>query len=286
MIVHKGVLIINYKTKEKISDFFGHIFLLLLSAIVLTPTIWALITSLQPSERIFAEGIGFTDFTIRNYFEVLNAAPFGIYFINTVVVVLAIILLQLIVVIPASYSFARLEYRGRDLLFYIFIAQMLLPLQALIVPNYDVMNFLGLINTRTAMVLPFVASGYGTFLIRQQFKQIPQSLIDSARIDGAGHFRIIRHVMLPLAKPTITAFALISIVVHWNDYFWPLIITETPDVRTLAIGLGMFVQQESGADWTFLMAGTMFVVLPLLIFFIFNQRVFIESLMVKSGMKE
>lgn len=263
-------------------------FLLLVCLVIIVPILWALSTSLQPSEAVFREGIGLIPrgFRWQNYAEILDAAPFGLYLINTVIVVTSIVILQLFVVIPASYSFARLEYPGRDVLFFIFIAQMLLPLQAIVVPNYDVMRFLGLINTRTAMVLPFVASGYGTFLIRQQFKQIPQSLLDSARMDGAGHFRIIRHVMIPLSKPIITAFALISIVVHWNDYFWPLIITETPSVRTLAIGLGMFVQQESGADWTMLMAGTMFIVLPLLIFFVFNQRVFIESLMIKSGMKE
>lgn len=287
--MHKGeIKIFSYKFKEKVGNLVSHIFLMIICLIIIVPIIWALTTSLQPSEAIFQEGFGLIprSFRWQNYAEILDAAPFGIYLINTVIVVTAIVILQLLVVIPAAYSFSRLEYPGRDILFYIFIAQMLLPLQAIVVPNYDVMRFLGLINTRTAMVLPFVASGYGTFLIRQQFKQIPQSLLDSARIDGAGHLRILRHVMIPLSKPIITAFALISIVVHWNDYFWPLIITETPSVRTLAIGLGMFVQQESGADWTLLMAGTMFIVLPLLVFFIFNQRIFIESLMIKSGMKE
>lgn len=256
--------------------------------IIIIPIIWALSTSIQPSHLIFGKGLGLipTEFRFQNYMDIMNAAPFGIYFLNTVFVVLATIALQLLVIIPAAYSFACFEFKGRDLLFFLFIIQMLLPLQALVVPNYDIMRTFGLINTRIAMVLPFVSSGYGTFLIRQNFKQIPKSLLESAKMDGAGHFLIIRHIMIPLSKPIITAFALISIVVHWNDYFWPLIITETPNVRTLAIGLGMFVKQESGADWTLLMAGTMFVVLPLLIIFIFNQNIFIKSLMIKSGMKE
>jgi len=277
-----------YRFKKYLGNFLAHLFLLVMSLIIIVPIVWALSTSLQPSEAVFAEGIGLIpqDFAWENYVAILDAAPFEIYLVNTIIVVTGIILLQLLVVIPAAYSFARLEFKGRDILFFIFIAQMLLPLQAIVVPNYDVMRFLGLVNTRTAMILPWVASGYGTFLLRQQFKQIPNSLVESAKIDGAGHFKILRHIMIPLGKPVITAFALISVVVHWNDYFWPLIITETPDVRTLAIGLGMFVQQESGADWTFLMAGTMFIVMPLLIFFLINQRVFIESLMVKSGIKE
>lgn len=275
-------------TKKTLGRIISHVFLLFIALIAIIPLVWAFSTSIQPSEAIFGEGLGLIPSEIRleNYKDILTAAPFGTYLINTIIVVFTTVILQLLVIIPASYVFARLEFKGRDILFYIFIAQMLLPLQAIVVPNYDVMKFLGLINTRTAMVLPFISSGYGTFLIRQQFKQIPESLVESARIDGAGHFKIIRHIMVPLSKPIITAFSLISIVIHWNDYFWPLIITETPRVRTLAIGLGMFVQQESGADWTLLMAGTMFIVMPLLIFFIFNQRIFIESLMIKSGMKE
>ncbi|MCC3144615.1 carbohydrate ABC transporter permease [Halanaerobium sp. Z-7514] len=276
------------KIKEKMGHLLGHAILMFIALIAIVPLIWALSTSIQPSHAVFGQGIGLipTEFRFENYLDILNAAPFGTYLINTIIVVTFTVIMQLLVIIPAAYAFAKLEFFGRDVLFFIFIAQMLLPLQAIVVPNYDVMRVLGLINTRTAMVLPFIASGYGTFLIRQQFKQIPESLIESARIDGAGHFTILKHVMIPLSKPIITAFSLISIVIHWNDYFWPLIITETPSVRTLAIGLGMFVQQESGADWTLLMAGTMFIVMPLLIFFIFNQRIFIESLMIKSGMKE
>lgn len=276
------------KVKEKTGILLSHMFLIFVSVIAIIPLIWALSTSVQPSHAVFGEGLGLipTELRLENYRDILSAAPFGTYLINTIIVVITTVVLQLLVIIPASYAFARLEFPGRDILFYIFIAQMLLPLQAIVVPNYDIMRYMGLINTRIAMVLPFISSGYGTFLIRQQFKQIPESLIESARIDGGGHFVIIKHIMIPLSKPIITAFSLISIVIHWNDYFWPLIITETPRVRTLAIGLGMFVQQESGADWTLLMAGTMFIVLPLLIFFIFNQRIFIESLMVKSGIKE
>ncbi|MFP4021489.1 MAG: carbohydrate ABC transporter permease [Halanaerobium sp.] len=278
----------NTKSKEKIGSLLSHLFLIIISIIAIIPLIWAFSTSIQPSDAIFGEGLGLipTEFRFENYVEILSAAPFGTYLINTVIVVTATVFFQLLVIIPASYAFAKLDFKGREILFYIFIAQMLLPLQAIVVPNYDIMRFLGLINTRSAMVLPYIASGYGTFLIRQQFKQIPESLIESARIDGAGHLTILKYIMIPLSKPIITAFSLISIVIHWNDYFWPLIITETPKVRTLAIGLGMFVQQESGADWTLLMAGTMFIVLPLLIFFLFNQRIFIESLMIKSGIKE
>jgi ABC-type glycerol-3-phosphate transport system permease component len=160
----------------------------------------------------------------------------------------------------------------------------MLPLEALIVPNYRIMNSLGLINTRVAMILPFIGSGYCAFMLRQTFKQLPQSLEDSAIIDGCGHLRFIWSILLPLAKPTLAVFSLISIATHWNDYLWPLIITDSDNVRTLTIGLGMFVQHESGADWGMLMAATLFISLPIIVLFLAVQRTFIESFMT-SGLK-
>jgi sn-glycerol 3-phosphate transport system permease protein len=161
---------------------------------------------------------------------------------------------------------------------------MMIPIHATFLPNFLTLQSLDLLNTRVAMMLPFFASGYGTFLLRQAFKQIPRDLEDAAVIDGCGGLRFLWHILIPLAKPTLVAFGLISLVSHWNDYLWPLIVTDTPDVRTLTIGLGMFVQQESGADWTLLMAATAFVTAPLMGIFLVFQRKFIESFMF-SGLK-
>ncbi|MFI5340734.1 MAG: carbohydrate ABC transporter permease, partial [Candidatus Methylomirabilales bacterium] len=191
---------------------------------------------------------------------------------------------QLLTVTLAAYVFARRKFRGADLLFLLFLIQMMIPIHATFLPNFLTLRNLDLLNTRVAMMLPFFASGYGTFLLRQAFKQIPRDLEDAAVIDGCGGLRFLRHVLLPLAKPTLLAFSLISLVSHWNDYLWPLIVTDTPDVRTLTIGLGMFVQQESGADWTLLMAATAFVTAPLMVIFLVFQRRFIESFMF-SGLK-
>jgi ABC-type glycerol-3-phosphate transport system permease component len=134
------------------------------------------------------------------------------------------------------------------------------------------------------MILPFVGSGYAAFLIRQSFKQIPQALDDSAVIDGCGHFKTMYHVYIPLSKPTITVFSMISIAIHWNDYLWPLIITNSDKVRTLTIGLGMFVQHESGADWGMLMSATLFITMPIILLFLALQRTFLENFLT-SGIK-
>ncbi len=222
--------------------------------------------------------------TLSNFINVFQAADFFTYLINTVLVVTGILALQLLLIIPAAYVFARIKFKFSGVLFILYVIQIMLPLEALIVPNYRIISAFGLLNTRIAMILPFVGSGYCAFLLRQAFKQIPQSLEDSAILDGCGHLRFIWSILLPLARPTITVFALISVATHWNDYLWPLIVTDTDRVRTLTIGLGMFVQQQSGADWGMLMAATLFITLPIIILFLIVQRAFIESFMT-SGLK-
>jgi len=222
--------------------------------------------------------------TFGNFKVVFESAPFFVYLLNTIIVVLGILAMQLVLIIPAAYFFARIKFKFSGILFMLYVIQIMLPLEALIVPNYQIIKRFGLINTRLAMMLPFIASGYGTFLLRQTFKQIPQSLEDSAIIDGCGHFRFIWHVLLPLSKPTLVTFSLISVATHWNDYLWPLIITDTERVRTLTIGLGMFVQQESGADWGVLMAATFFITFPIIMLFLILQRTFLKSFMT-SGIK-
>lgn len=263
-----------------------HLTLGLFALVTVTPYLWLLSTSLKLRTEVFTLTPKWIPWPINfgNYGEVFDRAPFGIFLVNTIIVVCGILTVQLVTVTLAAYVFGRRKFRGADLLFLLFLVQMMIPIHATFLPNFLTLRSLDLLNTRVAMMLPFFASGYGTFLLRQAFKQIPRDLEDAAVIDGCGGLRFLWHVLIPLAKPTLVAFALISLVSHWNDYLWPLIVTDTPDVRTLTIGLGMFVQQESGADWTLLMAATVFVTAPLMGIFLVFQRKFIESFMF-SGLK-
>lgn len=256
------------------------------SLITVTPYLWLLSTSLKFKTEVFTPTPQWLPWPINfgNYAEVFDRAPFGTFLVNTVIVVTGILAVQLVTVTLAAYVFARRQFRGANILFLLFLAQMMIPIHATFLPNFLTLRNVDLLNTRVAMMLPFFASGYGTFLLRQAFKQVPRELEDAAIIDGCGGLRFLWHVLIPLARPTLVAFGLISLVSHWNDYLWPLIVTDTPDVRTLTIGLGMFVQQESGADWTLLMAATVFVTAPLLAIFLVFQRKFIESFMF-SGLK-
>jgi sn-glycerol 3-phosphate transport system permease protein len=263
-----------------------HMTLGVFALVTVTPYLWLLSTSLKLRTEVFTPTPKWIPWPINfgNYAEVFDRAPFGIFLVNTIIVVCGILAVQLVTVTLAAYVFARRNFRWADILFLLFLIQMMIPIHATFLPNFLTLRNLDLLNTRVAMMLPFFASGYGTFLLRQAFKQIPRDLEDAAVIDGCGGLRFLWHVLIPLAKPTLVAFGLISLVNHWNDYLWPLIVTDTPDVRTLTIGLGMFVQQESGADWTLLMAATAFVTAPLMGIFLIFQRKFIESFMF-SGLK-
>ena len=275
-----------WNRRHRLSRPATHLTLGLFTLVTVTPYLWLLSTSLKLRTEVFTPTPKWIPWPINlgNYAEVFDRAPFGIFLVNTILVVTGILSVQLLTITLAAYVFARRKFRGADLLFLLFLIQMMIPIHATFLPNFLTLRNLDLLNTRVAMMLPFFASGYGTFLLRQAFKQIPRDLEDAAVIDGCGGLRFLWHVLVPLAKPTLMAFALISMVSHWNDYLWPLIVTDTPDVRTLTIGLGMFVQQESGADWTLLMAATAFVTAPLMGIFLVFQRQFIESFMF-SGLK-
>ena len=254
--------------------------------LTLLPLYLVLVIAFKNNKEIFAGNYLLPSLkpNFDNMKIVFESAPFFVYLRNTAVVVFGILFLQLIMIIPAAYAFARMEFKGSGLLFYLFIVQIMIPLEALIVLNYQIIRSMGLKDTIISMMLPFVGSGYGTFLVRQAFKQVPKELEDAAIIDGCGHLKFMWHVLIPLARPTIMTFSLISIATHWNDYLWPLIITDSQAVRTLTIGLGMFVQQESGADWGVLMSATLFICLPIILLFLILQKKFLENFLT-SGLK-
>lgn len=276
----------RWNRRRRLNPLLTHLVVGLVALLTVTPYLWLLSTSLKYKTELFTSTPKWIPWPINlgNYLEVFDRAPFGTFLVNTLIVVSGILVVQLVTVTLAAYVFARRRFWGSNVLFVLFLVQMMIPIHATFLPNFLTLRDLDLLNTRVAMMLPFFASGYGTFLLRQAFKQVPREMEDAAVIDGCGGLRFLRHVLVPLAMPTLVAFSLISLVSHWNDYLWPLIVTDTPDVRTLTIGLGMFVQQESGADWTLLMAATAFVTAPLLLIFLVFQRKFIESFMY-SGLK-
>jgi len=199
--------------------------------------------------------------------------------------VVGLLAVQLVTMTMAAYAFARLQFPGRNVLFLLFLAQLMITPQSTILPNYITVSSLRLLDTRLAVMIPYFASAFGTFLMRQAFLTIPADLEDAANIDGCNILQYLWHVALPIVRPALVAFSIISVTFHWNEFFWPLIVTETARSRPLTVGLTIFAQQsEGGAEWHLLMAATMMVVAPLLLGFILFQRQFVQSFM-RSGLK-
>ncbi len=220
-----------------------------------------------------------------NFAKAMTVAPFLRYYINTIFLVVMVLCVQVVTISLAAYAFARLHFRGREFLLVLFLVQLMIPPQSLIVPNYITMARLKLLNTTLAIGAVYFASAYGTFLMRQAFRAVPRELEDSVKMDGGSDLTAVIHVFLPLARPSLVAFAFVSVSSHWNEFFWPLIVTDTVKARTLTVGLAMLTQAtESAPDWTLTMAATIIVTFPLLVFFVIFQRRFIQSFM-HSGIK-
>ncbi|HEX5466183.1 MAG TPA: carbohydrate ABC transporter permease [Candidatus Limnocylindrales bacterium] len=251
------------------------------------PLIWTLAVSFHPpDEPLSASNLWFgSQPTLANYGQAFDIAPFAQYYINTIIIVGGILVVQLITISLAGYAFARFRFRGQNLLFFLILLQLLVPSSALIVPNYATIRSLHLFDTLVAVMLPFFGSAFGAFLMRQTFKTVPQDLDDAARVDGASWWQTLWHVYLPPARPAMIAFALSSISFHWNDFLWPLVVTNSQASRPLTVGLAVFTQLgEIGAQWPLVTAGTIIVVGPLLVLFLLFQRQFVESFL-HTGLK-
>lgn len=258
-----------------------------LAFIWLFPLLWALSTSVRAPGQLGSQlaSLWVHHPSLENFREAWTDAPFLRLYYNTAVVVFGILAVQLVTITLAAYAFARLEFAGRDLLFRLFLLQLMVAPSSLILPNFVTLKTLGLLNTRLGIMIPYFASAFGTFLLRQAFRNVPRDLEDAAAIDGCNALQTIWNVFVPLAKPTLVAFSIVSVVYHYNEFLWPLIITDTDRARTVTVGLASFTQSaESGAQWNLVAAGTVIVVLPLLVLFILFQRRFVESFMY-SGLK-
>lgn len=251
------------------------------------PLYWIIVTAFKQPSEVFSLVPNWLpeNWTLENFVEVFNIVPFGHYYFNTAVFVFGLLAIQLVTVTLAAYAFARMKFKFKNTLFMILLVQLMIAPQTLIVPNYLTVSWLGLLDTKIAIGLPYVASAIGVFLLRQGFATIPKELEEAATIDGCGTIRFMLFVAIPLLKPTYLAFTLISITYHWNEFFWPLIVTNSVKARTLTVGLAMLAESsESAAAWTLLMAATLLVILPLILFFAIFQKTFISSFM-QSGMK-
>ncbi len=255
----------------------------LLALVWLAPLAYAFWSSLHPA----AYATSFSrsaPWTLENFVRAWNQAPFGRYYFNTIVLVTLILIGQLILSTLAAYAFVRFKFRGSSIAFALVLLQLMIMPDVLIVENYRVIGKLGLLDTIPAIALPYLASAFGIFLLRQTFKGIPQELVEAARVEGAGPLQILWRVYVPLARPTYVAFGLVSVSYHWNNFLWPLIVTNSVESRPLTVGLAVFGAPETGVDWSIITAATVMTMAPLLIAFLLFQRQFVQSFM-RAGIR-
>ncbi|AVJ25741.1 MAG: carbohydrate ABC transporter permease [Achromobacter sp.] len=226
----------------------------------------------------------FAPLTLDNFVRAWNAAPFPRYFLNTFVLVTMVLAAQLVLSTLAGYAFARFEFRGRDFVFMLVLLQLMIMPDVLLVENYRSMSLLGVRDTVFAIGLPYFASAFGIFLLRQTFKTVPRELEEAARMEGANALQILWKVYVPLAKPIYVAYGLVSVSHHWNNFLWPLIITNSVESRPLTVGLQVFSSTDQGIDWSVITAATLMSAAPLLIAFLLFQRQFVQSFM-RAGIR-
>lgn len=249
------------------------------AATMIVPLLWMASTSLKASGDVFAMPPQWIPPTVHleNYVTAWQAVPFGRFYLNSLFVALTVTVGQVVSSALAAYAFARLEFPGRDKLFFAYLATMMIPGAVTMIPLFILLRELGWIDTYKALIIPGIFSAYGTFLLRQFFLTIPRDLEDAAKIDGCGHFRILCEVVLPLSKPALATLATFTFMGSWGSFLWPLVVTHSMDLKTLPIGLAAF-QGQYGNDWTLLMAGSVMAIVPVIIVFVINQKHFVEGI--------
>lgn len=212
-----------------------------------------------------------------NYDGAISSIPFGKYLLNSVIVTLAVLVLQTVTVVPAAYAFSQYRFRGRGFLFGVTLVTMMVPAQLVFLPLFVLFAKMQMINTYWSLILPFATSAFNIFMLRQTFNQMPVELIEAARLDGASEFKIIVRLFLPMAKATLVTCALLTFISTWNDYFWPLVLTTNDAVRTLPVGVASMRASESGINYHLLMAANVLLCLPIMVVYLFANKHIIKA---------
>lgn len=255
----------------------------LLALLWILPLAYAFWTAFHPPEYSARFDLA-APWTLENFRRAWQAAPFARYFLNTAVLVVMILAAQLVLGTLAAYAFARYRFRGQGLAFALVLVQLMIMPDILLVANYQTLSRLGAVDTLLGIGLPYFASAFAIFLLRQTFLGIPRELDEAARVEGASTLQILWRVYVPLARPVYLAFALVSVSFHWNNFLWPLIITNSVQARPLTVGLQVFSSVESGVEWATITAATLMSSGPLLVAFVLFQRQFVQSFM-RAGIK-
>ena len=283
-------------SSTKLSELATNLLTIGLCLLWVVPIVWAIIVSFRPPDDTLGIGdIWFSDsITVESYETALRLAPFfpsledgsltNSYYTNTIKYVVLTLAIQLVTIPLAAFAFAHCEFRGKRILFYVILMQLMIPTAILLVPNFTTIRTMGLYDTTLAIAMPYFGSAFGTFLLRQAFLEVPRDLVDSGMMDGCKWYQLLWYIYLPPTRATLVAFGLVSVSFHWNSLLWPLVVTSDQS-RPLTMGLLRFTQlTDIGAQWSLVMAATIIIIFPLMVIFLIFQKQFIRSFM-HSGLK-
>lgn len=275
------------RIRKTLLDMLWYVVVTFLALCVMVPFVWMIVTSLKGQNEIFTYPPTWIpqDWQWKNYIDVWQEAPFGRYFLNSTFVALMVTVGQLTSCILAGFAFARMEFKGKNFMFLLFLSTMMISSQVTLVPSYLIMRSFDWIDHYQALIVPFLANAFGVFMIRQSFRTVPKEMEEAAKLDGCGRLRFLVQIMLPLCKPILASQALFAFMGNWNSYLWPLIVTNQDEMRTVQIGLRYFVSGEGGTKWGLYMVAAVLVSLPVIVIYFLVQKTFVES-MASTGLKD
>lgn len=252
--------------------------LLILAAITVLPMYWMVLNAIQPESLSIQFPPSFWPSSVTfQHFERLFSRPYFFQWtLNSLIYASAVTVLTLVTASLAGYAYAKLRFPGSKLLFWMYVISMMLPFHTTLIPLFIILTRLGWTDTYAGLILPAVASPFAVFLMKQFIQTLPSELLDSARLDGCSEFQVWRHVVLPLSKPGLAFLGIITFVAHWNDFLWPLVITSSPDMRTLQVGL-VLMREEEPLSFALQMAGATYAAIPMILVFFIFQRYFLQG---------
>ncbi|GAA3698272.1 carbohydrate ABC transporter permease [Zhihengliuella alba] len=258
----------------------GYVPLVLSVAMVFLPLAWMVLSSLKPAQEIVTTQLSLLPQqpTLENYATAMSSVPFGTFFLNSVIVTAVGSVIKVLLAILTAYALVFVRFPFKNAIFVLILVALMVPPQVSVLPNFLLVTELGGRNTLWGIILPGLGTAFGTFLLRQHFLTLPGALVEAAEVDGAGHWKRLWHIIVPVSMPSIATVALVTIVNEWNEYIWPLIIVDSPDVMTLPVGLTLLQNSEGNAAWGVLMAGAVLVIVPVLIVFALLQRHIVAGL--------
>ncbi len=280
VIVRPQTTMASWRRRSLLWQVAGYLAMAFVVLMIGMPVYWTVVASFKESREIYTIPPTWWPEapTLANYMRAWNAAPFGRYYINSLITTTSSTAIKVVFAVFSAYALVFLRFPRKNLVFLFLLAALMVPREITIIPNYITVARLGWINTYQGIIIPGAAVAYGTFLLRQYFRTLPQEVLEAARVDGAGHVRILWSVVLPMSQPAVVTMTLLALVDKWNDFLWPLIITNTADMRVLPIGIFWLLDQEGVINWGVVMAGTLFVMLPMLLIFLWAQRYIVEGI--------